>query len=212
MSTVPPPSPTRSGPQLASALARAETVGARSRAVVLVEGPSDQVALLTLARRRGRDLVADGIAVIPIGGATSLGHFLDVLGPAGLGVTLAGMCDAAEEGAFARGLERAGLGTDLSRPDLESLGFFVCEADLEDELIRTLGVEVVEGIVSAQGELDSFRLFQRQPAQRGRPVPGQLRRFLGTRSGRKIEYAGLLVEALDLGRVPRPLDGVLAHL
>jgi hypothetical protein len=32
---------------------------------------------------------------------------------------------------------------------------------------------------------------------------------MGTRSGRKILYARLLVEALDLERVPRPLDGVL---
>jgi len=29
---------------------------------------------------------------------------------------------------------------------------------------------------------------------------------------RKIRYAPLLVAALDLTRVPRPLDGVLAHV
>jgi hypothetical protein len=29
---------------------------------------------------------------------------------------------------------------------------------------------------------------------------------------RKIHYAPLLVNALDLGRVPRPLDAVLAHV
>ena len=29
---------------------------------------------------------------------------------------------------------------------------------------------------------------------------------------RKIRYAPLLVDALDLDRVPRPLDGVLAHV
>ena len=29
---------------------------------------------------------------------------------------------------------------------------------------------------------------------------------------RKARYAPLLVQALDLGRVPRPLDGVLAHV
>jgi hypothetical protein len=29
---------------------------------------------------------------------------------------------------------------------------------------------------------------------------------------RKIRYAPLLVAALDLARVPRPLDGVLAHV
>jgi hypothetical protein len=35
---------------------------------------------------------------------------------------------------------------------------------------------------------------------------------MGTRSGRKAQYAPLLVGALDLARVPRPLDGLLADI
>jgi hypothetical protein len=62
------------------------------------------------------------------------------------------------------------------------------------------------------GDLESFRSFQRQPAWRGRAHEEQLRRFFGTQGGRKIESAALLVAALDLTRVPRPLDLVLAHL
>jgi hypothetical protein len=54
--------------------------------------------------------------------------------------------------------------------------------------------------------------MQKQPAQRGRTIEEQLRRFMGTRSGRKIAYARLLVDALDLTQVPRPLDRVLAHV
>ena len=50
-------------------------------AVVLVEGVSDQRALEALAQRRGRDLDAEGISVIPMGGAQAIGHFLDVYGP-----------------------------------------------------------------------------------------------------------------------------------
>jgi hypothetical protein len=88
----------------------------------------------------------------------------------------------------------------------------VCDADLEDELIRCLGADTVERILAAEGELGSFRTFQKQPAQRGRPVQAQLRRFLGTKQGRKIRYGTLLVEALDLADVPRPLDGVLGHV
>jgi hypothetical protein len=34
---------------------------------------------------------------------------------------------------------------------------------------------------------------------------------MGTRSGRKSQYARLLAGALDLTRVPRPLDLVLAR-
>ncbi len=183
-----------------------------ARAVVLVEGISDQRALEALAERRGRDLDADGIAVVPIGGSKNIGSFLDRLGPRGLDVRLAGLCDAAEEGDFRRGLERAGLGSNLTRADMERLGFYVCVADLEDELIRSLGAAATEQVVAARGELESFRTFQKQPAWRGRSKEEQLRRFFGTHSGRKIESAALLVDALDLTRVPRPLDGVLAHV
>jgi hypothetical protein len=35
---------------------------------------------------------------------------------------------------------------------------------------------------------------------------------MGSGGRRKIRYARLLVEALDLARVPRPLDRVLAHV
>jgi len=86
----------------------------------------------------------------------------------------------------------------------------VCDADLEDELIRALGVPGVESVLETPGDLRAFRTFQNQPAQRGRPVGRQLRRFMGTLSGRKSRYARALVQALDPERVPRPLDGVLA--
>jgi hypothetical protein len=95
---------------------------------------------------------------------------------------------------------------------MERLGFYVCVEDLEDELIRTLGTTVVEQVIEAQGDLKSFRTFQKQPAWRGQTTKEQLRRFFGTHSGRKIESASLLVDALDLAEVPRPLDGVLAHV
>jgi hypothetical protein len=182
-----------------------------TQAVVLVEGTSDQVAIEALAQRRGRSLEDEGIAVVPMGGATNIHRFLETYGPHGLDVGLAGLCDAGEERDWRRALEQAGLGADLGRAEMETLGFFVCELDLEDELIRSLGTAAVERIIEAQGELGSFRTMQQMPAQRGRALEAQLRRFLGTRSGRKIRYARLLVDALDLLRVPRPLDRVLAH-
>ena len=182
------------------------------RAVVLVEGMSDQAAVETLAERRGRDLVTERVSIVPMGGATNLGRFLDRYGPGGMDVRLAGLVDAGQEGGFRRGLERAGLGSNLNRGDMEDLGFFVCEADLEEELIRALGTSAVETIIETQREGGAFRSFQRQPAQRGRPVEAQLRRFMGTLSGRKIRYGRLLVDALDLSQVPRPLDRVLAHV
>lgn len=188
------------------------TVGIDPRAVILVEGMSDRYALEVLARRRGRDLEAEGVLVVAMKGATNIGHFLDLYGPDGLDVRLAGLYDAAEEGCFRRGLERAGLGVGLARAGMETLGFFVCTADLEDELIRALGVDEVERIIGAEGELRSLRILQKQPAQHDRSTQDQLRRFMGSRAGRKHRYARLLAGAVDLARVPRSLDGVLAHV
>ena len=183
-----------------------------ARAVVLVEGISDQLALEALAERRGRDLDAEGISIVPMEGSKNIGGFLDLFGPQGFDVRLAGLYDAAEEGDFQRGLERAGLGSNLTRADLERLGFHVCVADLEDELIRSLGAAAVEQVIDAQGDLESFRTFQKQPAWRGRTHEEQLRRFFGTHSGRKIQSAPLLVDGLDLTQVPRPLDRLLADV
>lgn len=180
------------------------------QAVVLVEGISDQWAVEALAERRGRDLESERVSVLPIGGAQAIGRFLERYGPHGLDVRLAGLCDAGEEDDFRHALERAGLGSNLTRADMERLGFYVCVADLEDELIRALGATVVEEVVADQGDLRSFRTLQKQPAWLGQPLEEQLRRFMGSGGRRKIRYARLLVEALDLDRMPRPLDGVLA--
>jgi hypothetical protein len=176
---------------------------------VLVEGVSDKVAVETLARRRGRDLTAEGVSVVPVGGAQALGRFLDLYGPNGSNVRLAGLCDAGEERELRLALERAGFGRDLGRADMERLGFYICEADLEDELVRGLGAGVVLEILAAHGKLRSFRTYQKQPAHRDRSTEEQLRGFL---TNWKVRLAAPLVEALDLGRVPRPLDSVLTHV
>jgi Overcoming lysogenization defect protein-like, TOPRIM domain len=182
-----------------------------ARTAVLVEGESDCLAVEALARHRGSKPHTEAIAVVPMGGSKNINRFLDRYGPVGLDLHLAGMCDAREEGDFRRALERAELGRDLTRAGMERLGFYVCEEDLEDELIRALGADRVEGVLDRLGVLDPFRTFQKQPQWHGRPIEEQLRRFIGTASGRKALAAPLLVEALDLDHVPRPLDGVLSH-
>jgi hypothetical protein len=175
-----------------------EGMTARTRSVALVEGISDRIALEALAARRGRDLDAEGVAIVPIGGAQAIARALTEV-PAGVPVT--GLCDAAEAPVFRRALERAG------RTDA---GVYVCVADLEDELIRALGPISVLELLEANGHLHSFGTFQKQPAWRGRPIDAQLRRFLASSDRRKLRYALLIVEALEPARVPRPLDGVLA--
>jgi hypothetical protein len=167
------------------------------RAVVLVEGTSDQVAVETLAERREVSLMAAGVEVVPIGGAQAIGRFLAHFGSQG--VPLAGLYDVAEAHEFSRALG----------DDLEGRGFFACEPDLEGELIRALGIRAVEAVAEANRDLNAFRTLQKQPAWREQPVEEQLRRFMGSGGSRKIRYARLLVEALAPDAAPAPLDRVL---
>ena len=196
---------------VAVATTRELAARAHLRKVALVEGVSDRAAIEALAERSGRDLDGEGVCVVPMGGATSIGRFLGLFGSAGLDVAISGLCDEAEVRYFSRALERANYGVGLTPEGLESLGFFVCVTDLEDELIRALGTTVVESVIESLGDLPGFRTFQRQPAQRSRTLDQQLKRFVGTRSGRKTLYARAYVEALDLDRVPRPLELLLAN-
>lgn len=175
----------------------------RVRSAVLLEGPSDLAAVEALAARRGRDLADEGVCVVSMGGAMSVGRYAGLLGPPGLGLHLVGLCDENEQPFYERGLARAGAPHER---------FFVCVKDLEDELVRTLGTGRVEEIVRAEGDLRAWQTFLHQPAQRGRPRQQQLRRFLGTKKGRKIRYGRLLVEALGPEQVPAPLDDLLKSL
>src|SRR3982751_2247038 len=86
--------------------------------VVVVEGPSDQVAIEALAERRGLDLAAVGVRVVALGGAHRIGAFLGQSD----GLRVAGLCDAGEEPVFRRALERAHFSGDLTRARMSSSG------------------------------------------------------------------------------------------
>jgi hypothetical protein len=189
----------------AAALERARD----AHSVVLVEGISDQIAIETLASLQGRDLTGEGVVVVPIGGAHSVGRFLDLFGPVGRELRISGLCDAAEEPHLCRALARAGYAQPATRSDLEREGFFVCDRDLEDELIRAVRPEGLEVLLAEQDDLGSFRTLQKQATWRNAPFVDQVRRFLGAGARRKLRYAGLLVRALDIGRQPRPLRDLL---
>jgi Overcoming lysogenization defect protein-like, TOPRIM domain len=169
------------------------------RGVVLVEGTSDRRAVETLARRRGLDLQAEGVAIVPMGGYGNLPRLLAQYRD----FRLAGLYDVGEERHFLRA-----LGCE-NRGELERVGFYACTRDLEDELTRAVGPGGMKRVLADQGELRAFRTYQKQPAHRTRPLEEQLHSFMWNR---KQRYAVLLVEALDLARVPRPLDRVLAHV
>ena len=85
---------------------------------VLVEGDSDRLAVEALARRHGRQLDAEGVAVVAIGGATNAGHAVRRYGPTGRGLRLAALCDVAEVRHFARAHDawRSATSRRASRP------------------------------------------------------------------------------------------------
>ncbi len=177
---------------------------------VLVEGRSDAVAVAVLLRERGLD--ADGLVeVVSMEGVTNAARELERLHRERPGTTVLGLYDAAEERFVAGALRRAGVLLDGSA-DLAAHGFFVCDADLEDELIRAVGVEGVEEALAELGHLARFRTFQHQPEWRGRPLTDQLHRFAGSGSGRKAALAERLALRLDPMSLPPPLEALLARI
>jgi hypothetical protein len=165
---------------------------------ILVEGDSDRRAVEQVAAVLGLDLATADVEVVAMAGITNLARHLGAV-PRGRPVT--GLYDVAE-GAWVRAtLSRLGR----SEP------FFACDRDLEDELIRALGTDRVTEIIDAAGDAAAWRTLQHQPFHRGRAPEEVLRRFMGTTSGRKLRYAGLLAAALAPGEVPAPLVAVLGE-
>lgn len=196
------------GAVLLEELRRANIAGTASRGVIVVEGASDRRALEALARRWGRDLEAEGVTIVATAGATNIARFVEVLGPGGHDVPIAGLCDEGEVGQLRLALDTVGIGPVRTLHDLAELGFFVCVRDLEDELIRALGAQALIALIASEGHLRRFRSFQNQPAQRHKTVEQQLWRWLGNH---KIRYAPLMVDAADLAAMPAPLAAVLSQ-
>lgn len=159
-----------------------------SPVVVLVEGESDALVVRQLAVRRGLD-----VEVVAMGGVTNARRYAaERSGSA----TLLGLCDAGER----RYLERLD-------PPLD--GVFVCDRDLEEELVVALGEEAVLEVLEATGLIGSFRTFQGQPGWRGRDLTAQVCRFAGAGSGRKALLAAAMTARLEPGSVPSSLSALL---
>ena len=166
-----------------------------ARTVVLVEGVSDRPALEALAARDGRDLEAERVAVLPIGGAQAIGRFLDRSGRRAR-PELAGLCDAGEERDFRRGLERAGLGSNLTRTDLERARLLrLCRRPRGRADPRPRRGRRRTG--GRRRRATSGRFERCRSSPRGRDdARGATSALHGQRRPPKIRYARLLVNAL----------------
>jgi hypothetical protein len=179
--------------------------------LVLVEGESDAGAVHALAGLLRLNLSDIGVTVRSAAGITNFPRILSEFVTTSPGGAFCGMYDVADERHVRHALARVGrlIGSEES---IEPHGFFACEVDLEDELIRALGTSVVQAAVESQGELASLRRFQAMPEHRASGAHAQLHRFLGTRATRKTRSARLLAERLDPLGLPRPLEKLAARL
>lgn len=170
-----------------------------ARALVLVEGVSDQIAVETTAEIIGADL-AD-VVVVPINGAQAIGRIVAELDRLSPGTPITGLCDVAELPHF----ERARAATaEASRFDV-----YVCRDDLEDELLRAAGELLALDVFAAGGDAASFRTMRRQAPWRDRPFHEQAHRFLRAGARRGQRYADALLRALPPERLPTPLRDVV---
>ncbi|CAH0341377.1 TOPRIM nucleotidyl transferase/hydrolase domain-containing protein [Rhizobium sp. CECT 9324] len=193
------------------ATARAIDAAAGARSVILVEGISDQIALETTALRLGLDLVSRRIVVVPVGGIASMSRYLSHFLASEAKPLISGLFDGAEAPLLLRAVQRADQAQWSNATDLRQLGFFLCDRDLEDELLRAVSRQAVEAILNEQGDQRAFQTLQRQDAWRDSPFHDQLRRFLAAGAGRKLRYARHLALAITADHTPAPLFNVLSR-
>lgn len=179
-----------------------------ARTVVLVEGPSDYLAVRAAARAINMDLDARGVAVVSLQGAGLLATYLSLLGPSGLDLRVCGLCDADTEGDWQAKLTAAGMNAS-DRASMNAHGFFVCDVDLEDELVRALGDAAVQEIIEQEGETAKFTAFANQPSNRTMSLNEQLVAF--ARSN-KTRWSPRLAADLGAASMPEPLQGVFSRV
>lgn len=177
--------------------------------VILVEGISDYFVVRLLAHQAARSLDGEGVTVLSMEGAGMLRTYVALLGPHGFQLRLAGLCDVDAEASWLATLQDAGVPVH-DRASMESNGFFVCDQDLEDELVRAIGDAETQSVIAAEGEAAAFAAFAAQQGNVGLSVTEQLVRFL-RRS--KPKWSPLLAErAAHLGNVPAVLTRLLSNV
>lgn len=185
------------------------TTAPGARIVVLLEGPSDVAAVRALMEAQGID--PGPVELVSLQGVTNVGRVLKEVRLLRGEVDVVGMCDAAETRFVEKALVEDGLPV-ADASDLPVYGFFVCEADLEEELIRALGAERAQDALVAAGLGGKLDALKTQEAWAGRPLAEQIHRFCGVASGRKELAAAILAGALDADEVPEPIAMLLDRI
>ena len=128
----------------------------------------------------------------------------------GFGLDVCGICDSDKESDWATVLLNAGMIAKADRPSMHGAGFFVCDRDLEDELVRAYGAANVVALIQEEGEGAAFVRFTGQPVHKAKSLDEQLMAFI--QKGRKVRYAPLIVERLELSKIPPSLEQVTSYV
>lgn len=179
------------------------------RKVVLLEGVSDIAAVRAVAATCG--VALDDVELVDLRGVTNVQRELVALQRAGGEVAVHGLCDAPEVRFVEHALRRVGCPVRDSS-DLAAYGFFVCQADLEEELIRALGNERAVDVIETLGLAQKLHTLRQQPAWQDHSLATQLHRFCGVASGRKELLAGALAAALGPHDMPDPLQRLIERI
>ncbi len=176
--------------------------------VILLEGHSDLLAIRVLARALDVDLDARGISLLSLDGAGSVVHYLSLFGPAGLGLTLRGLCDADHEETWRTRLQDAGIEV-TDRAAMNAVGFQVADADLEEELIGALGTQRVSELIEKENADQAFANFTQQGAIARLSLAEQQHDFLHKQS---VRWAPVLAADLSVEDIPQPIRDLLEGL
>jgi hypothetical protein len=176
--------------------------------VILVEGPSDLLAVRVLAANLGIALDAAGVSVLSLEGGDLFPHYLKLLGRDGLQLDLRGLCDSDKTQAWITHLRRAGLGV-TDNASMAAAGFHACVPDLEGELVAALGDDAVDAVLDADGALRDFQSFAAERADESRTRAEQQVAFI---QKDKVRWAPLVADAVPPAAIPQPIRDLLVGL
>lgn len=186
-------------------------IDAASRAslFVLLEGPSDVAAVRALMESHG--LTQAPVELVDLQGATNVGRALKEIRQVRSDADVVGLCDANGTRAAQQALVDDGLPV-ADASDLPIYGFFVCEPDLEAELVAALGAQRAREVFDGSGLGSKFDALRTQSTWADEPLAEQLHRFMTATSGRRENAAAALASALDESRVPESLALLLDRI
>ncbi len=182
--------------------------GLTARRIMFVEGLADRIIVEAAAQAIGFSLDREGVSVFALDGADKFAHVLSIVGAAGFDLPICGICDEDREASWA-----GKLGVKIK--DLESIGFFVARADLEEEYIRAVGAQTVAAALIAAGAAREQGILQSTGAAALADVTDkQLGTFLSSVDSRKVPAARLVGPMLTAAHVAGSpaLSGLLGHL